>query len=133
MLKSGSSWILVPLPTSSTKGGERGMLKAQGLDYEEGQLIQLLGPASKPTNKLVSSHSESLLVLGQAMGNTNSFGSPRPRLGGSHHLPPYIIICVCPWHLHLNGFLSHDSQGVSKLSRFGFSRLWELITPSPNL
>jgi hypothetical protein len=32
MLKSESSWNLVPLPTSSTKGGERGMLKAPGLE-----------------------------------------------------------------------------------------------------
>jgi hypothetical protein len=32
MLKSESSWNLVPLPTSSTKWGERGMLKAPGLD-----------------------------------------------------------------------------------------------------
>jgi hypothetical protein len=32
MLKSGSSWNLVPLPGSSTKGGERGMLKAPRLD-----------------------------------------------------------------------------------------------------
>ncbi len=120
MLKSGSSWNLVSLLASNTKGGERGVLKAPGLDQEEGQLIQLLGPTSKPTNKLVSSHSESLLVLGQATGNTNSFDSPRPGLGGSHHLPPYSILCVCPRHLHRNGFLSRDSQGgVPKLSRFG--------------
>jgi hypothetical protein len=32
MLKSGSSWNLVSLPASNTKGGERGMLKAPGLD-----------------------------------------------------------------------------------------------------
>jgi len=32
MLKGGSSWNLVPLPASSTKRGERGMLKALGLD-----------------------------------------------------------------------------------------------------
>jgi hypothetical protein len=32
MLKSGNSWNLVPLPASSTKGGERGVLKAPGLD-----------------------------------------------------------------------------------------------------
>ncbi len=49
MLKSGNSWNLVPLPASSTKGGEKDMLKAPGLDQEEGQLIQLLGPTSKPT------------------------------------------------------------------------------------
>jgi len=32
MLKSGNSWNLVLLPASSTKGGERGVLKAPGLD-----------------------------------------------------------------------------------------------------
>jgi hypothetical protein len=30
MLKSGSSWNLVPLP--ALKGGKRGVLKASGLD-----------------------------------------------------------------------------------------------------
>ncbi len=102
MLKSGSSWNLVPPPTSNTKGGESGVMKALGLDQEEGQLIQLLSPASKLTNKLVSSQSKSLLVLGQATGNTDSLDSPRPRLEGSHHLPPYSILYVIPlaskWH-----------------------------------
>jgi hypothetical protein len=32
MLKNRNSWNLVPLPASSTKGGERGVLKAPGLD-----------------------------------------------------------------------------------------------------
>jgi len=32
MLKNGSSWNLVLLPTSSTKRGKRGVLKASGLD-----------------------------------------------------------------------------------------------------
>ncbi len=83
---------------------------------------------------MVSSHSESLLVLGQATGNTDSLDSPRLGLGGSHHLPPYSILCVTPRHPHPNGYLSRDSQGgVSKLSRFGLSRLWELITPSLDL
>jgi len=31
-VKGGSKWDLVPLPASSIKGGERGMLKASGLD-----------------------------------------------------------------------------------------------------
>ncbi len=39
MSKNGSSWNLVPLPASNTKGGERGVLKASGLDQEEGQLF----------------------------------------------------------------------------------------------
>ncbi len=56
------------------------------------------------------------------------------RHGGSHHLPPYSDLCSFPSHLHPNGFFSRDSQsGVSKLSRFGFSGLWTLITFRPKL
>ncbi len=63
------------------------------------------------------------------MATLDSQDSPRPRLGGSHHLPPYSRLCVSPWHLHPNDFLSRDSQGgVPKLSRFGLSPLCELIT-----
>jgi hypothetical protein len=68
------------------------------------------------------------------MGNTDSLDSPRPGLGGSHHLPPYNILCVAPQHSHPNDFYSRDSQGgVPKLSRFGLPGLWELITPSSDL
>jgi len=73
-------------------------------------------------------------VLGQTTGNINSLDSPRPRLGGNHHLPPYSIIYVTPSHPHPNGFYSQDSQGgVLKLSRFGLPGLWELITSGSNL
>ncbi len=83
---------------------------------------------------MVSFHSGSILVLRQDTGNTDSLDSPRPGLGGSHHLPPYSILCVRPLDLHPNGFLSRDSQGrVPKLFRFGLPRLWELITPNSNL
>ncbi len=134
MLKSGSSWNLVSFLASSTKRSERGVLKASGLNQKEGQRIQLLGPTSKPINKLVSSHSETLWVLGQATGNMDSLDSPWPGLGGSHHLPPHSILCVCSWHLHQNDFLSRDSQGgVPKLSQFRLLGLWELVTPSSNL
>jgi len=37
-----------------------------------------------------------LLVLGRAASNSDSQDSPRPGLGGSHHLPPYIIFCASP-------------------------------------
>jgi len=60
--------------------------------------------------------------------------SPRPRLGGSHHLPPYSIFCVSPWRPHLNGSFSRDSQvGVPKLSRVGVPGLWTAIAPRPKL
>jgi hypothetical protein len=88
----------------------------------------------KTNHKLVSSPSETPLVLGQATANMHSLDSPRPRLGGSHHLPPYSILCVAPSHPHPNGFYSRDSQGgVPKLSRFGLPGLWKLITPSSDL
>ncbi len=70
-------------------------------------------------------------MLGQATGKTK-FTTARTR--GSHHLPPYNILCVSPLHLHPNGTFSQDSQsGVLKLSRFGLSRLWAFITSRSNL
>jgi len=68
------------------------------------------------------------------MGTTDSLNSPRPGLGGSHHLPPYSILCVALLHSHPNGFYSRDSQGgVLKLSRIRLSRLWEAIIPGSDL
>ncbi len=45
-----------------------------------------------------------LSVLGRATGNTDTQDSPRLGLGGSHHLPPYSILCTSPWGPHPNGF-----------------------------
>jgi hypothetical protein len=50
------------------------------------------------------------LVLGRATGNPDTQDSPRPGLGGSHHLPPYNILYTSPRGPHPNGFLSWDSQ-----------------------
>jgi hypothetical protein len=73
-------------------------------------------------------------VLGQATGNSDSLDSPRSGLGGSHHLPPYSILCSSARRLHPNGFFSWDSQsGVPKLSRFGLPGLWAFITSRPEL
>jgi len=53
---------------------------------------------------------------------------------GSHHLPPYSILCGCPWGPHPNDFLSQDSQvGVPKLPKLGLSWLWGAITLRTNL
>jgi len=43
-------------------------------------------------------------VLGRTMGNMNTLDSPQPELGGSHHLPPYSILCGWPQSRHPNGF-----------------------------
>jgi hypothetical protein len=64
------------------------------------------------------------------MGNTDAQDSPRPELGGSHHLPPYSILWTSPRGPHLNGFslsgLPQDSRaGVPKSRQLG---LWSPIT-----
>jgi len=80
--------------------------------------------------------------VGTNHGYFDTQDSPRPIFGGSHHLPPYSILCSSPPRLHLNGSFSWDSQvgvpklsrvGVSKLSRVGVLRLWTLIAPHPKL
>ncbi len=49
MLKSGSSWNLMPLQTPSTKGGWEGRAESFGIRLGRGTTIELLGPTSKPT------------------------------------------------------------------------------------
>jgi hypothetical protein len=75
-----------------------------------------------------------LFGVGTSHCNLDSLDSPRPGLKGSHHLPPYNILCSSPRDLHPNGSFSLDSQsGVPKLSRFGLPRLWTLIILRPEL
>jgi hypothetical protein len=105
-----------------------------GIRLGIGTIILLHGPASKTNRKLVGSHSGTPLVLGQTTGNLDSLDSPRPGLEGSHHLPPYSILCSSPRRLHPNGTFSWDSQGgVPKLSRFGLPGLWAPITSCSDL
>jgi len=83
---------------------------------------------------LVRTHFAPFWCWDKPRATLDSLDSPRPGLGGSHHLPPYSILWVTPWHPHPNGFYFRDSQGgVSKLSWFGLLGLWELIIPSSDL
>jgi hypothetical protein len=83
----------------------------------------------KSTNKLVRIHSAPFWCWDKPRATLDSLDSPRPGLGGSHHLPPYNILCVTPPHPHPNGFLSQDSQGaVPKLSRLKLMGLCDIIT-----
>jgi hypothetical protein len=87
-----------------------------------------------PTNKLVRIHSAPFWCWDKPRATLDSLDSPRPELGGSHHLPPYSIFFSSPSHLYPNGYFSRHSQsGVPKLSRFGLPGLWTLITPRPKL
>ncbi len=74
------------------------------------------------------------LGVGTSHGHFYTQDSPPPGLGGSHHLPPYTILCSSPPRLHPNGSFSRDSQvGVPKLSRVAVSGLWTVIAPRPEL
>jgi hypothetical protein len=74
------------------------------------------------------------LGVGTSHGHFDTQNSPRPGLGGSHHLPPCSILYSSSPRLHPNGFFSQDSQvGVPKLSRVEVSGLWTLIAPRPEL
>ncbi len=72
-------------------------------------------------------------MLGRATDNTDTQDSPRPGLGGSHHLPPYSRLWTSPQGPHPNGFslpgLPRDSHvGVPKSRQLRLPGLWSLIT-----
>jgi len=91
-------------------------------------------PASKTNHKLVITHSALIWCWDKLRATSDSLDSPWPGLEGSHHLPPYSILCVTLREPHPNGTFSRDSQGgVLKLSRVGLPRLWELISPGSDL
>ncbi len=73
-------------------------------------------------------------MLRRAMDNTDTQDLSRPKLGGSHHLLPYNILCGWPRSPHPNGFLSQDSQvGVLKSPKSRLSQIWSPITLQADL
>jgi hypothetical protein len=46
----------------------------------------------------------------KSWANTESQDSPQSKLGGSHHLPPYIILCAWPQDQHPNVILSRECR-----------------------
>ncbi len=73
-------------------------------------------------------------MLGWTTSNSDSQDSSRPGLGGSHHLPPYSLLCASPWGPHSNDILSQDSQmGISKFPKLKLLQLWDPITLLANI
>jgi len=123
---------MLPLPT--LKGVRGACWKLRDRLGRGTSLLNYMVLHPNPTNKLVRTHFTPFWCRDKPRATLDSLDSPRPRLGGSHHLPPYNILCNFPPHLHPNGSFSRDSQsGVLKLSRFGLPGLWTLITPRPKL
>ncbi len=75
----------------------------------------------KPNNKLVCAqleHFGARMSHGQRQTHKIQHG---PDLGGSHHLPPYSILCAQSRDQHPNVILSQDSRmGVLKFPQLGF-------------
>ncbi len=108
-----------------------GCARSLGIRLGRGTSIISFEFASKTNHKRVSSHSGTPLNVGTSHRHFDTFDSPRPRLEGSHHLPPYNILYSSMPRLHPNGSFSRDSQrGVPKLSWVGVPGLWELISPN---
>ncbi len=121
---------LVPLPASSTQGGERGCAESSEIKLGRGTSYLVIWSCIQ--NQPQSS--ASFWCWDKPRATLDSLDSPQPGLGGSHHLPPFSILCVRPQRLHPNGIFSRDSQsGVPKLSRFGLLGLWANITFCPDL
>jgi len=77
---------------------------------------------------------EHFWCIDEPRANTDSQDSPRPGLGGSHHLPPYSILYAWPQGQHPNVILSWNSQvGVPNFPKLGLLRLWRPITSSTDL
>jgi hypothetical protein len=109
--------------------GVEGRVRNPEIRLGRGTNIISLESTSKTNHKRVSSHSRTPLGVRTSHGHLDTLDSPRPRLGGSHHLPPYSILCSFLLKLHPNGSFSWDSQGgVLKLSWVGVLGLWELIS-----
>ncbi len=51
----------------------------------------------KPNNKLVNAWLEHLWCMDEPQADTDTQDSPRPGLGGSHHIPLYSILYAWPW------------------------------------
>jgi hypothetical protein len=79
---------------------------------------------------VVSSHSGTLLGVRTSHGHFGPQDTPRPGLGGSHHLPPYSILCATFRGLHPNGGTPKlESRNCPETVPVGVPGLWELITP----
>ncbi len=98
--------------------GVEGHARSPGIRLGRGTSRSSLNLHPQTNHTGLVSHFGTPLGVGTSHGHFGPQNSPRPEFGGSHHLPPYSILCVTPRGLHSNGSFSRDSQvGVPKLSR----------------
>jgi hypothetical protein len=82
---------------------------------------------------VVSSHSGTHSSVGTSHGHFGPRNTPRPGLGGSHHLPPYSIFCDAHRdYIQMAlfpGTPKLESRNCPETVQGGVPGLWELITP----
>jgi len=83
---------------------------------------------------VVSPHSGTPLGVGTSHGHFGPQDSPRPGLGGSHHLPPYIVFSAPHFGDYIQmalfpGTPKLESRNCPEIVLGGVPGLWELITP----
>ncbi len=80
---------------SALKGGRGACQKSWDQTRKRDQIMKLES-ASKNQPPKVSQHSGTPLGVGTSHMHFDTQDSPWPGLGGSHHLPPYSILCSSP-------------------------------------
>ncbi len=93
---------------STLERGRGACQKSRDQTRKRDQQIKLES-ASKTNHTGLSSHSGTPLGVGTSHEHFGPQDSPRPGLGGSHHLPPYSILCSSPSRLHSNGSFSRET------------------------
>jgi hypothetical protein len=79
--------------TCSTLGVE-GACWSSGMGLGQATSTSIIHIDLHKPSKLVSAKLDHFLCTDKSRANTNSQNSPWPRLEGSHHLPPYSILCA---------------------------------------
>ncbi len=123
MLKSGSSWNLVPLPASSTKGGVKGRAESSGIRLGRGTnlLNYLILHQNQPTSWLV--HTRNTLGVGtnhrQPWTHLTHHGPNSRKATTFPHIVFYALLCrtyirvaLFPWtpKVESRNYVSYDSR-----------------------
>jgi hypothetical protein len=110
------SWDSEGAPNFQHKRGVEGRARSPGIRLGRDQAIWSR-TCIQNQHELVRNHSACIWCWDKSRANLDSLDSPWPGFEGSHHLPPYSILCNSSSRLHPNGSFSRDSQvGVPKLS-----------------
>ncbi len=122
MCRIAEIWNLQGAPDFQHYKGVEGRARSPRIRLGRGTRRSSLNLHPRTNHKRVSSHSGTPLGVRTSHGHFDTQDSPRPGLGGCHHLPPYSILCNAPRGLHANGSFfpglpSWSPEIVPKLSR----------------